>query len=39
MKEERVANRLGRRAILIDLSADYIDQAMLRNQQAPLGML
>jgi DNA modification methylase len=34
-----VANRLGRRAILIDLSADYIDQAMLRNQQAPLGML
>ena len=33
-----VANRLGRRAILIDLSADYIDQAMLRNQQAPLGI-
>jgi DNA modification methylase len=34
----RVANRLGRRAILIDLSADYIDQAMLRNAQAPLGI-
>ena len=34
----RVANRLGRRAVLIDLSADYIDQAMLRNAQAPLGL-
>jgi DNA modification methylase len=34
-----VANRLGRRAILIDLSADYIDQAMLRNQQHPLGLI
>jgi DNA modification methylase len=34
----RVANRLGRRAILIDLSAEYIDQAMLRNAQAPLGL-
>lgn len=34
----RVANRLGRRAILIDLSADYIDQAMSRNAQAGLGL-
>jgi hypothetical protein len=34
-----VANRLGRRAVLIDLSADYIDQAMLRNAQRPLGLL
>ena len=34
----RVANRLGRRAVLIDLKADYIDQAMLRNAQAPLGL-
>jgi DNA modification methylase len=34
----RVANRLGRRAVLIDLSADYIDQAMLRNAQAGLGL-
>ncbi len=34
----RVANRLSRRAILIDLSAEYIDQAMLRNAQAPLGL-
>jgi DNA modification methylase len=34
----RVANRLGRRAVLIDLSADYIDQAMMRNAQAPLGL-
>ena len=34
----RVANRLSRRAILIDLSADYLDQAMLRNAQPPLGV-
>jgi DNA modification methylase len=34
----RVANRLSRRAILIDLSADYLDQAMLRNHQKPLGL-
>ena len=34
----RVANRLSRRAILIDLSADYLDQAMLRNAQPPLGL-
>jgi DNA modification methylase len=33
-----VANALGRRAVLIDLSADYIDQAMQRNAQAPLGI-
>jgi DNA modification methylase len=34
-----VANRLGRRAILIDLSTDYLDQALTRNQQKPLGLL
>ena len=34
----RVANRLGRRAILVELNPDYIDQAMLRNAQAPLGL-
>jgi len=33
-----VANRLGRRAILIDLSADYLDQALTRNAQKPLGL-
>jgi DNA modification methylase len=33
-----VANALGRRAVLIDLNADYIDQAMKRNAQAPLGI-
>jgi DNA modification methylase len=34
----RVANRLSRRAVLIELKPDYIDQAMLRNSQAPLGL-
>ncbi len=33
-----VANRLGRRAVLIDLSADYLDQAMVRNAQQPMGL-
>jgi len=33
-----VANALGRRAVLVDLNADYIDQAMKRNAQAPLGI-
>jgi DNA modification methylase len=34
----RVANRLSRRAILIDLSTDYLDQAMVRNAQSPMGL-
>lgn len=34
----RVANRLGRRAVLIELNPDYIDQALTRNAQAPLGL-
>ena len=34
-----VANRLGRRAVLIDLSADYLAQTMVRNQQAPIGLV
>lgn len=33
-----VAQRLSRRAIGIDLSADYLDQAMIRNAQRPLGI-
>lgn len=33
-----VANRLGRRAVLIDLSMDYMAQLLARNAQAPLGM-
>jgi 16S rRNA G966 N2-methylase RsmD len=33
-----VANRLSRRAILIDLSTEYMAQVMKRNQQAPLGV-
>ena len=33
-----VANRLGRRAILIDLSVDYMTQLLARNAQAPLGL-
>ena len=35
----RVANRLSRRAILIDLSTDYLDQAMVRNSQSPMGLV
>ncbi len=34
----RVAQRLGRRAVLIDLSGDYLTQAMTRNQDIPLGI-
>ena len=34
----RVANRLSRRAVLIDLNPDYIAQQMRRNQSAPLGL-
>lgn len=33
-----VANALSRRAILIDLSADYLGQAMERNRDVPLGL-
>ena len=33
-----VANRLGRRAVLIDLSMDYLGQLMDRNAQTPLGL-
>jgi len=34
----RVAQRLGRRAVLIDLSGEYLTQAMRRNQDIPLGL-
>ena len=34
----RVAARLSRRAVLIDLNADYLGQAMKRNQDIPLGL-
>lgn len=33
-----VAQRLSRRAVLIDLNPDYLRQLMVRNQQAPLGL-
>jgi DNA modification methylase len=33
-----VANRLSRRAILIDLNPEYLKQQMKRNAQVPLGM-
>lgn len=33
-----VAQKLSRRGIGIDLSADYLDQALLRNRQTPLGL-
>ncbi|HEY7467198.1 MAG TPA: site-specific DNA-methyltransferase [Dehalococcoidia bacterium] len=33
-----VANRLSRRAILIDLNADYLKQQLKRNAQTPLGL-
>jgi 16S rRNA G966 N2-methylase RsmD len=33
-----VANRLSRRAILIDLNADYLKQQLQRNAQTPLGL-
>lgn len=33
-----VANRLGRKAILIELNEDYVDQIKKRTAQAPLGI-
>jgi DNA modification methylase len=33
-----VANKLSRRAVLIDLNPDYLEQIERRNQQAPLGL-
>jgi DNA modification methylase len=33
-----VAQRLSRRALLIDLNPDYLRQCLTRNQQAPLGL-
>jgi DNA modification methylase len=33
-----VANRLSRRAILIDLNPEYLKQQMRRNSQVPLGL-
>jgi DNA modification methylase len=33
-----VAQRLSRRAVLIDLNADYLDQVMDRNRDIPLGL-
>ena len=33
-----VANRLSRRAILIDLNGDYLKQQLTRNAQVPLGL-
>jgi DNA modification methylase len=33
-----VANRLSRRAILIDLNPEYLEQQMRRNAQTPLGL-
>jgi hypothetical protein len=33
-----VANRLSRRAILIDLNGDYLKQQLQRNAQTPLGL-
>jgi DNA modification methylase len=34
----RVAQRLGRRAVLVDLSPAYLIQAMVRNRDIPLGL-
>jgi DNA modification methylase len=34
----RVAQRLGRRAVLIDLNGEYLKQAMARNADIPLGL-
>jgi DNA modification methylase len=34
-----VAQALSRRAILIDLSVDYLDQALHRNRQTPMGLV
>jgi adenine-specific DNA methylase len=33
-----VAQKLGRRAVLIDLNPDYITQQLKRNAQTPLGL-
>jgi DNA modification methylase len=33
-----VANKLSRRAVLIDLNPEYLEQIERRNQQAPLGL-
>jgi DNA modification methylase len=33
-----VAQRLSRRALLIDLNPDYLRQCLARNQQSPLGL-
>jgi DNA modification methylase len=33
-----VAQRLSRRAVLIDLNADYLRQCLIRNAQKPLGL-
>ncbi len=33
-----VANRLSRRAILVDLNGDYLKQQLERNAQTPLGL-
>jgi hypothetical protein len=33
-----VAQRLSRRAVLIDLSVDYLKQLMERNRDLPLGL-
>ena len=34
-----VANRLSRRAVLVDLNADYLGQVMDRNRELPLGLV
>lgn len=34
-----VAQRLGRQAVLIDVSMEYLGQVMVRNAQKPLGLL
>jgi DNA modification methylase len=34
----KVAQRLGRRAVLIDLNGEYLKQAMARNADIPLGL-
>jgi DNA modification methylase len=35
----RVANRLSRRAVLIDLNPDYLEQQLARNGDMPLGLV
>jgi DNA modification methylase len=34
-----VAQRLNRRAVLIDLSAEYMGQMMVRNRDIPMGLV